>query len=336
MGMKHSRHDICGVGNALVDFEYAVDGGFLSAQGVAKGHMTLVDEARMRALEAELRVAQVAVRSSMSGGSAANTVFAVRGFGGSGVYICRVGDDDVGRRFVADMEGAGIGVAGRRGDGDSGRCLTLITADAERTMATCLGVCADLQPLDVDEEAVAASACLHVEGYLAATAGGRAAAVLAREMAQGACTRTSLTLSDPSMVVNCRDGLEQMLGNGVDHLFCNEEEALAWTSAERLDIALRELADIAPHVNVTLGAAGSITATKGAHRHVEGFPSAAVDTTGAGDIYAGACIHALGRGAEPVAAARFANFAAAALVAQHGARLPSVGDYQQLRRRFKP
>lgn len=334
--MKRTRYDICGVGNALVDFEYAVDGGFLRDQGITKGHMTLVDEARMAALEAELRAAGVGVRSSMSGGSAANTVFAVQGFGGRGVYICRVGEDDTGRRFAADMEGAGIDVAGRRGDGASGRCLTLITADAERTMTTCLGVCADLQPADVDEAAVAASAYLHVEGYLAATEGGRAAAVLARETAQAADTHTSLTLSDPSMVANCRDGLTEMLGNGVAQLFCNEEEALAWTGAERLDIALRELADIAPNVNVTLGAAGSMTATKGAHRHVEGFPSDAVDTTGAGDIYAGACIHALRRGAEAVAAARFANFAAAALVATHGARLPSVRDYQQLQRRFKP
>ena len=334
--MNHPRYDMCGVGNALVDFEYAVDEGFLSAQGIAKGHMTLVDEARMRALEAELRGAGVAVQSSMSGGSAANTVFAAQGFGGSGFYVCRVGDDDAGRRFAADMEGAGVGVAGRRGDGATGRCFTLITADAERTMTTCLGVCADMQPRDVDEAAVAASAYLYVEGYLAATPGGRAAAVLAREVAQAAGGCTSLSLSDPSMVANCRDGLVQMLGEGVRQLFCNEEEALAWTGADRLDIALRELTDIAPNVNVTLGAAGSLTATKGAHRHVEGFPSAAVDTTGAGDIYAGACIHALARGAEPVAAARFANFAAAALVAQHGARLPSVGDYQKLRQRFKP
>lgn len=330
-----ARLDVYGLGNALVDFEYVVDDGLLHAQGVAKGRMTLVDAARMAALEAHLGDADVPLRSSMSGGSAANTVFAVRGFGGRGSYGCRLGDDAAGRQFRADLERVGIGVSGERGDGASGRCLTLVTADAERTMATCLGVSADLNPADVDEAAVAAAGYLYVEGYLAAAEGGRAAAVLAREAATAARTRTSLSLSDASMVLDCRDGLEEMLGNGVDHLFCNEEEALRWAGTDRLDVAVNELTDIAPAVNVTLGAAGSLAATKAKRTVVPGIATTAVDTTGAGDIYAGACLHAWTRGAEPADAARFANFAAAALVATHGARLPSVGDYAALVGRFK-
>lgn len=333
--MSSARYDICGVGNALVDFEYLIDDGFLGAQGIAKGHMTLVDDVRMEMLATELRAAQVALRSSMSGGSAANTVFALQGFGGRGHYICRLGDDDAGRRFVADMREAGVGIAGRRG-GTTGRCLTLVTADAERTMTTCLGVCADLRPVDVDEAAVATSAFLYAEGYLAAAESGRAAAVLAREIAEAAGARTSLSLSDPSMVLGCRAGLEEMLGNGVDQLFCNEEEALSWTGADRLDIAVGELKDIAPSVNVTLGARGSLTATKSGKTLVPGFPSAAADTTGAGDIYAGACIYACIRGADPASAARFGNFAAAALVAKHGARFPNAANYAELQRRFQP
>ena len=333
--MSGARLDICGIGNALLDFEYLVEDGFLGALGVAKGHMTLVDDARMERIEAELRAAEVPLRSSMSGGSAANTVFAVQGFGGRAHYVCRLGEDDAGQRFVADLRAAGVGIAGRRGGGDTGRCLTLVTVDAERTMTTCLGVSADLGPADVDEAAVAQSTFLYVEGYLAAAEGGRAAAVLARQVAEDAGARTSLSLSDPSMVLGCRDGLEEMLGNGVHQLFCNEEEALAWAGAERLDIALRELRDIAPNVNVTLGAAGSLAATKNGQTHAPGFPSAAVDTTGAGDIYAGACLHALTAGAEPSAAASFANFAAAALVAKHGARLPAAADYAELRSNYR-
>ena len=329
-----ARYDVYGLGNALVDFEYLVDDRFLRAQGIAKGRMTLVDHGRMEALEAELAEARVALRSSMSGGSAANTVFAVRGFGGRGFYACRVGDDAAGRQFVADMERAGVGVSGQRGDGASGRCLTLVTADAERTMTTSLGVSADLNPGDVDEAALAASRLLYVEGYLAAAAGGRGAAVLAREAATAAAVRTSLSLSDPSIVLGCRDGLEEMLGNGVDQLFANEEEALGWAGTDRLDIAVNELTDIAPAVNVTLGAAGSMAASKGERTLVPGFATDAVDTTGAGDIYAGACMYALTHGAAAAGAARFANFAAAALVATHGARLPGLGDYAALRQRF--
>lgn len=334
--MNDARYDVCGIGNALLDFEYLVEDGFLGAQGIAKGHMTLVDDARMGLIETELRAAEVSLRSSMSGGSAANTVFAVQGFGGRGHYICRLGDDHAGRRFVADLRAAGVGIAGRRGGGDTGRCLTLVTADAERTMTTCLGVSADLGPADVDEAVVAESEFLYIEGYLAAADGGRAAAVLARQIAEEAGARTSLSLSDPSMVLGCRDGLEEMLGNGVHQLFCNEEEALAWAGAERLDIALRELRDIAPNVNVTLGAAGSLAATNKGETLVPGFPSTAVDTTGAGDIYAGACLHALAAGAEPADAARFANYAAAALVSKHGARLPTASAYAELRGSYRP
>ena len=335
MTNRQTSHGIFGLGNALVDFEYLVDDGFLRGERIAKGHMTLIDEAEMAALEARLAASRIANRLSMSGGSAANTVFAAHGFGASGFYACRVGEDDAGRRFLADLEGAGIGTSGRRG-GDTGRCLTLVTADAERTLITSLGISAELAPEDVDEAALAGCAYVYVEGYLASAASGCDAAVRVREVAADTGARASLSLSDPSMVLACRDGLERMLGNGVHQLFCNEEEALAWTRTDRLDIAVRELTDIARFVNVTVGARGSLAASKNASRMVPGYPSQAVDTTGAGDIYAGACLHALTEGADSAQAARFANFAAATLVARHGARFPSASDYAMLRHRFRP
>ena len=330
------RRDVYGLGNALVDFEYLVDDGFLHRQGVAKGHMTLVADERMAALAAALESERIPRRQAMSGGSAANTVFAVRGFGGSGCYACRVGDDETGTRFLEDFDAAGIATSGRRGGSPSGRCLALVTADAERTMATCLGVSAELGPEDVDAAALSRATYLYVEGYLAAAPGGRGAAVLAREVALEAGTRTSLSLADPSMVAGCREGLVEMLGNGVRLLFCNEAEALGWARTDRLDLAVTELLDIAPCVYVTVGARGSLAATGSARRMVPGYPCAAVDTTGAGDVYAGACLHALIGGAEPAQAARFGNYAAAALVARHGARLPGAEDYAALRRRFVP
>ena len=325
-----------GLGNALVDFEHLVDDGFLHRQGLAKGHMTLVEGERMAALTAALESERVPRRLTMSGGSAANTVFAVRGFGGSGCYACRVGDDEFGARFLGDFDVAGIATSGRREGGPSGRCLTLVTADAERTMATCLGISAELAPEDVDVGALAGATYLYVEGYLAAAPGARAAAVLAREAAMEAGGRASLSLADPAMVEGCRDGLVEMLGNGVQQLFCNEEEALGWARTDRLDLAVTELLDIAPCVHVTVGARGSLAATKSARRMAPGYPCVAVDTTGAGDIFAGACLHALIGGAEPAQAARFANYAAAGLVARHGARLPRTEDYAALRQRFVP
>ena len=325
-------YDIYGIGNALVDEEYRVDDTFLRDQGIAKGHMTLVSEAEIEALIGSLDGRE---HRRMSGGSAANTVYAVQGFGGQGFYSCRVGHDETGMHFLEDLRSAGIGTAGHRpSEGTSGRCLTLITTDAERTMTTYLGVSATLAPDDVDEAALAASTYLYIEGYLAAAESGCAAAVLAREIAESARVKTSLSLSDPSMVAGCRAGLSSMLGNGVTQLFCNAEEALAWSGTDRLDIAIAELADIAPFVNITLGSAGSLAVTKGKSQAVPGYPVQAVDTTGAGDIHAGAFLHARTQGATPVDAARFANFAAAELVSQHGARLPEIAAYASLRQSF--
>ena len=325
------KYDIYGIGNALVDVEYAVDETFLVDECLAKGHMTLVDQERIEALEAVL----AGQHRRASGGSAANAVFAVQGFGGRGFYSCRLADDELGRSFLDDFAAAGIDTAGvRDGCGKTGRCLTLVTADAERTMTTYLGVSAELAPEDVDAAALVNATFLYIEGYLAATEQGCAAAVHAREIAEDARRRTALSLSDPSMVEHCRDNLTTMLGNGIDQLFCNEEEALAWVRSDRLDVAVAELRDIAPFVNVTLGGRGCLVAAPGLKTTVAPFPVQPLDTTGAGDIYAGAVLYARINGAELSAAARFGNFAAAELVAQHGARLPDLASYAALKKRF--
>lgn len=325
------KYHIYGIGNALVDMEYAVDDTFLAARGIDKGHMTLVDEDRINAIEDALPVDG----RRTPGGSAANTVFAVQGFGGRGFYSCRLADDELGHHFLADFAAAGIGTAGLRdGPGSTGRCLTLVTADAERTMTTFLGASAELAAEDVDEAALADTTMLYMEGYLAAADKGCAAAVQAREIAEAAGRQTALSLSDPAMVENCRDGLTTMLGNGVDQLFGNEEEALAWAHTDRLDIALAELRDIAPFVNITLGSRGSLVVAPGLKTSAPPFAVRALDTTGAGDIYAGAVIYARVNDVEPAAAARFGNFAASELVARHGARLPALASYAAVKSRF--
>lgn len=326
-------YDICGIGNALVDLEYAVDDTFLHDADLIKGHMTLVDEDRMDALMASLSDHEPRHRS---GGSAANTVFAVQGFGGLGAYSCRVAKDLIGLRFLDDMRRAGIDTVGNHGnDGKSGRCLTLVTGDAERTMTTFLGVSEHLSIDDVDASVIANSAHLYLEGYLASSDSGSEAAVRARQLAESESVPINVSFADPSMVAGFREGLERMLGNGVQQLFCNEEEALLWAGTDRLDIAAAELGDIAPFVNITLGARGSLVFANRRRSLAPGYPSEVVDTTGAGDMYAGAVVHARTDGADPLDAARFANFAAAEVVSRHGARLHRVDDYAALKRRFR-
>ena len=326
-------YDVYGVGNALVDMEHSVDDAYLRSHGIAKGHMTLVDELRMETLLESLDVREA---TRMCGGSAANTAYAVCGFGGTSYYSCRVAGDEAGAYFLSEIGAAGVDTNRHdsRVPGTTGRCLVLVTPDAERSMNTCLGVSDTLDPSDIDTDALSRASYLYIEGYLSSSTSGRAAAVRAREAAEAEGVRTSMTLSDPTMVEFFRDGLTTMLGNGVDQLFCNEEEALAWTRTDRVDIAVNELRDIAPCVNVTLGSAGCLVATSAGRRSVPGFQVAANDTTGAGDIYAGACLYVLTHGGATEAAARFANYAAAQLVTRYGARLPNVAAYRALRNEF--
>ncbi|HTO57293.1 MAG TPA: adenosine kinase [Pseudomonadales bacterium] len=324
-----SSYDVYALGNALVDMEFTVDDGFLRRHRIDKGHMTLVDEARLDELLDSLQELE---SKRTSGGSAANTLIAAQAFGCRTFYSCKVADDEVGAFFRKDLEA--IGVATNRqhhdGAGKSGRCLVLITPDAERSMNTFLGISDKLAVSEVDERALRDSTYLYIEGFLSSSPTGSDAAIRCRELAEAHGIATAMTLSDVSMVRFFRDPLTKMLGNGVDHLFCNEEEALEWARSDRLDIAVAELKDIAHSVNVTIGARGSLVIEGHSRREVPGFQVNPIDTNGAGDIYAGACLAGWVQGMPSEAAARFGNFAAARLITRYGARLATRADYRSV------
>ena len=327
------RYDVYGLGNALVDIEYRVEESFLERHGIAKGHMTLVDETRLDLLTADL---QALDHERFSGGSAANTLMAVQGFGGNCFYSCRVAEDEVGDHFLHDLTGAGIRTNhnATASAGRSGLSLILITEDAERSMNTFLGVSSQLDADAIDRRALAAARTLYIEGYLTSSPPSLLAAATARRLADEQGVATAVSLSDPSMVQSFRNELERLLGNGVDWLFCNEEEALTWAKTDRLDLAIAELKDIGRVCFLTLGRRGSLSVVKGKPTKAPGFPADAVDTTGAGDIYAGACLYGLSIGMAEADAARFGNFAAAALVQRYGARLRNANQYRRLLQEF--
>ncbi len=334
-GQDHRlTYDVYGIGNALVDMEYRVDESFLRHHGIAKGHTTLVDEQRVQLLAEDLKGLRP---ERMSGGSAANTLMAIQGFGGQAFYSCKVAQDDMGEHFLHDLSEAGIHVNANAAaaDGHSGQCLVLITADAERSMNSFLGASTQLSPADLDADALAKARTLYIEGYLSASPHNLAAAEAARGLAEQYGRSTSLSLSDPAMVVHFRAQLKRMLGNGVRWLFCNEEEALTWAGTDRLDVAIAELKDIGQVCFITLGRQGSLSIVQGKAKQAPGFAVSAVDTTGAGDIYAGACLYGLGAGMEASQAALFGNYAASVLVQQYGARLRTLKQYQRVLTNFK-
>jgi sugar/nucleoside kinase (ribokinase family) len=331
--------DVYGLGNALVDMEYRIEDSFLARHGITKGHMTLVEEERLDALVDDLAEY---TPERMSGGSAANTIIAVQGFGGRTFYSCKLARDETGDYFLEDLGAAGVATnhassnhSANHAGGKSGRCLVLVTPDAERSMNTFLGISSQLSVTEIDEKALAQARYYYVEGYLSSSPDSRQAAVECRELAERSGVKTAVSLSDPSMVEFFRSDMESILGNGVDHLFCNEEEALAWAKTDRLDIAVRELKDVAVALNITLGSRGSLAVDMHTQHTAPGYPVAAVDTNGAGDIYAGACLYGWCIDMPPDQAAAFGNFAAAALVQRYGARLKLVTDYHAVFSRFK-
>ncbi len=324
------------IGNALVDQEFRVADAELHAMCLTKGHMALIDEPDLRSKSAVLGEPM----RRCGGGSAANTAAAYVGFGGEAYFCGRAADDDVGRWFVHDLERYGVETqaVAAADTGISGQCLVLISDDAERTMLTFLGVSAELRQEDVDEGTLASADLVYVEGYMAGSEVSTHACTEALALARAEGLDTALTLSDASMIEFCRPNLERMLEGGVTHLFCNLEEALLLTGSDRLDHAGKSLSEHAEHLHITLGAQGSLCRSKGAEA-LAGIPSniactQVVDTTGAGDMYAGAVLHAYSRGADATEMAAFGNFAAAHIVSHYGARLGQRRAYAELHAAF--
>ena len=331
--MSQARIDMFGVGNALLDVEYRISEAFLREHNIEKRHMTLVDADRMLFLIDALASDAV---TSTCGGSVANTMYAMRGFGRKTHLACRVANDDAGRHFVAQLNDAGIStnkILSDR-DGVTGRCLVMITEDAERTMNTCLGVSEWLLPAQIEVDTLARASAVYVEGYLASSATGHRAAKQAREVADEHGLETNLTLADTSMVKSFRTELESIIGNGLTRVICNSEEALEWCQTDRLDIALTQLRDIAGEVVITLGPNGCAINNGKERINAKAFNVEPMDLNGAGDMFAAAYLTAISEW-DAVRAARFANFAASHVIQFSGARLASIPAYESVKRAYQ-
>jgi sugar/nucleoside kinase (ribokinase family) len=312
--------DVYGVGHALVDIQYSIAAERLGELGIRKGVMTLIDEPQQARLLQALKEADPVARAS--GGSAANTVIGVAGFGGRAYYTCLLGSDEWGDFYHRDLEQAGVrSNPDRRAPGPTGKCVVLITPDADRTLNTFLGVSSQLAPEHLEDPLIQDSAFLYVEGYLVSSDNGFATCRRAQELARRAGTRVSLTLSDPAMVEHFRARFEELVAGGVDLLFCNEDEARAFTGATDRRAAASRLAGRVGAGCVTCGAEGALVFEKGRCTQVPGFEARAVDTTGAGDLFAGGVLFGLARGHALERAARLGNCAAAQVVAYYGPRL---------------
>ncbi len=315
---RPARYQVVGIGNALVDVIAHADDTFLGEHQLVKGSMALVDTERALELYRALGSAV-----EMSGGSAANTMCGIASFGGRAAYIGKVSDDELGEVFGHDL--LAVGVAFRPGAPSpvtpTGRCIIVVTPDAQRTMNTYLGVSSLLAAADIDEEAVADGEVLYMEGYLFDRDDAKAAFRRAAEVAHEHGRRVSLTLSDSFCVDRHRDDFRLLVREQVDVLFGNEAELLSLYELDDLDAAIEAVRRDCGLVAITCGASGCIVVTAD---EVIAVPAESVDrvldTTGAGDLFAAGFLHGLTTGATLAECARLGSIAAAEVIGHVGPR----------------
>jgi sugar/nucleoside kinase (ribokinase family) len=315
------KYNVYGIGHALTDMEYEVSPEQLQALSIDKGVMTLVDEDRQQEIIQHLQ--ELSCKKA-SGGSAANTMAALCQLGGTGFFSCKVADDDIGAFYRDDLVNCGLETnltQQTASVGITGKCLVLVTPDTDRTMNTFLGISGGFSEVELVPEALVASEYLYIEGYLVSAPNSKAAAIKARELAQNAGVKTSLSLSDPNMVQFFKDGLLEMIGPGLDFIFANEVEALKMADTDNLNDAIAHLKTLASKFAITRGPNGSIVFDGTDLLQIAPHPVKAVDTVGAGDMYAGAFLYGLTHHMSYLEAANLASAAAAKVVSQFGPRL---------------
>jgi sugar/nucleoside kinase (ribokinase family) len=319
------KYDVYGVGNAIVDIVTEVDHDFFDKNEVEKGVMTLVDEKRqihlMKAIDMK--------RSKMSGGgSAGNTVVAINQFGGKSFYTCLVAHDEMGKFFLEDLKRNGVSTNMKYEacpQGHSGRCLVMTSPDAQRTMNTFLGVSSFLSPEHVDERAIKDSRYVYLEGYLVASPKGLEALIETKKIAERSNIEVALTFSDASMVKYFSKQMEEIVGASVDLLFCNEEEAMIFTGTEDLLEAREKLKQVAKRFAITLGANGALIYDGDTFVQIEPYKVRAIDTNGAGDMFAGAFMYGITHHHSYAEAGKLASLASSRVVTQWGPRLTPEG-----------
>ena len=325
-----AKYDVFGVGNALVDVQARVEDSVLTDLDVDKGIMTLVDDERQSTVLKSLHGLPL---NRCAGGSAANTIVALAEFGGSASFVGKVGNDETGEFFLKDLRDLGIAVEVAPASAPTGTCAVLITEDAQRTMLTNLGASATLTADDIDEAYIKDAQYVYIEGYLLTGEGTKAAAYRAMDIAKANNVKIAFTASDPFLVNMIRDEIWDLITGPVDLFFCNEEEAKSLTGESDSMACAAKIHEHCENVALTLGEKGSLVMHGGEAFPIEGCSVKAIDTTGAGDMYAGALLYGITNGMTWQQAGHVASHAAARVVSQLGARLEkkfSPADIQSL------
>ena len=319
--MNESSLDVVGIGNAIVDVLTTIDDSILERLSFEKGSMTLIDEEKAKEL-----YATTTNRIQKSGGSVANSLACVAQLGGKAAFIGRVSNDNLGEIFTEEISRTGtIFKNPPSSTGPStARCLIFVTPDAQRTMCTYLGASVLLEPKDIDLSVVREAKILYLEGYLWDNPAAKNAFIKAAEIAKNAGKKVALSLSDSFCVSRHRESFIELVENYIDILFANKDEIISLYKTSNLTLAIEKLKPKCELAAITIGEHGSILVSNGKEINVDPFIlGKAIDTTGAGDLYAGGFLKGLSNGLSPLISARMGSVCAGQIVTELGSRSSS-------------
>ncbi len=315
---KPASLDVTGIGNAIVDIIAKSDDAFLINNAITKGGMTLIDAAAATTLYSAMGPG-----IETSGGSAANTIAGVAGLGGKAAFIGKVQKDQLGEVFAHDLRALGVqyDTPASTSESPTGRCLVLVTPDAQRSMSTFLGAGQELHPRDVDPATIATAQITYLEGYLWDPLHAKDAFRKAMDVAHQAGRQVAMSLSDAFCVERYRDEFQHLVAGNIDILFANETEIMSLYQAETFDEALQAVRGKCAVAALTRSEKGCVIVAGDEVHVIEAVkPAQLIDTTGAGDLFAAGFLFGLTHGRNVAASARIGALAASEVIAHLGPR----------------
>ena len=331
------KNDISAIGNALVDTVFKVEHSLISELGLEIDQMTL-SSAEEHAPIIDRLIASGADTVSDCGGSATNSLVAAASFGAKCFHTCKVSDDQDGIRYLESLKEAGVGHKGNMAPSSTiptGKCLILVTPDAKRTMTTALNVSSLMDDNDLDLSQIANSKIFYIEGYMVTSEENYKVTLQALNHLQNfPDVKIAFSLSDPGIVMGFKDKFHEMESFGLDYIFGNDDEAMAFVDAENIDEAFTKLQEKPYTSIITTGEKGSSVITSDEIIHTPKVNIEAVDTNGAGDMFAGSFLYALLQNHDLRSCAEFANYGASKVVETFGPRLTREG-YQEVLNNYK-
>ncbi len=315
---EESYLDVVGIGNAIVDVLTTTDESHIERLSFNKGSMTLIDENKAKEL-----YEMTTNRIQRSGGSVANSLACVAQLGGKAAFIGRVKNDNLGKIFTEEISSTGtIFKTPPSSVGPStARCMIFVTPDAQRTMCTYLGASVLLEPEDIDLSAVREAKILYLEGYLWDNPAAKNAFIKAAEIAKNAGRKVALSLSDSFCVNRHRESFLKLVEDYIDILFANEDEITTLYKTSSLKTAIEKLKKKCALAAITIGKNGSILISNCQEITIDPFIlGKAIDTTGAGDLYAGGFLKGLADGLNPEQSAKIGSICAGQIVTEMGSR----------------